>query len=74
MAIHFDGTLTKNTVAKVKFTLPGTKHPMEPKGEVAWADGLGRAGIRFREVPDSSREQLEKWIMKRLESISSPGL
>jgi CheY-like chemotaxis protein len=74
MAIHFDGTLTKNTVAKVKFTLPGTKHPMEPKGEVAWADGLGRAGIRFREVPDSSREQLEKWIMKRLESLSSPGL
>jgi CheY-like chemotaxis protein len=74
MAIHFDGTLAKNTVAKVQFTLPGTKHPMEPKGEVAWADGLGRAGIRFQEVPDSSREQLERWIMKRLESISSPGL
>lgn len=74
MAIHFDGTLAKNAVAKVQFTLPGTKHPMEPKVEVAWADGLGRAGIRFQDVPDSSREQLEKWIMKRLESISHPGL
>ena len=74
MAIHFDGALTKNAAAKVQFMLPGTNYLMEPKVEVAWADGLGRAGIRFQEVPDSSREQLEKWIMKRLESISHPGL
>ncbi len=71
MAIHFDGALAKNAIAKVHFTLPGTNVVMEPKGEVAWADGLGRAGIRFQEVPDSSREHLEKWIMRRLESISS---
>jgi hypothetical protein len=44
---------------------------MEPKGEVAWADGLGRAGIRFMDVPESSRAQLEKWIMRRLESNST---
>jgi c-di-GMP-binding flagellar brake protein YcgR len=74
MAIHFDGTLAKNAIAKVQFTLPGTKVPMELKSEVAWADGLGRAGIRFQEMPEASREQLEKWIMKRLESISHPGL
>jgi hypothetical protein len=66
--------LTKNAAAKVQFMLPGTNYTMEPKVEVAWADGLGRAGIKFQDVPDSSREQLEKWIMKRLESISHPGL
>jgi CheY-like chemotaxis protein len=71
IAIHFEGTLAKNSIAKVQFTLPGTNVVMEPKGEVAWADGLGRAGIRFQEVPESSRDQLEKWIMRRLESISS---
>src|SRR6266404_735078 len=60
MAIHFDGTLSKNAVGKVQFTLPGTKVLMEPKCEVAWADGLGRAGIRFLDIPESSREQLEK--------------
>jgi len=70
MAIHFEGTLNKKTIAKVQFTLPGTNVLMEPKGEIAWADGLGRAGIRFQEVPDSSREQLEKWILRRLESVS----
>ena len=72
MAIHFEGTMTKKTIAKVQFTRPGTNVVMEPKGEIAWADGLGRAGIRFQDVPDSSREQLEKWILRRLESVSGP--
>jgi CheY-like chemotaxis protein len=71
MAIHFEGTLNRKPISKVHFTLPGTKVAMEPKGEVAWADGLGRAGIRFQEVPESSREQLEKWIMRKLEMV--PG-
>src|ERR1700675_984604 len=67
MAIHFEGTLAKNAVGKVKFTLPGTNTVMESKCDVAWADGIGRAGIRFQDVPESSREQLEKWILRRLE-------
>lgn len=67
MAIHFEGTLSKKPISKVQFTLPGSKITMEPKGEIAWANGLGRAGIKFLEVPESSRAQLEKWIMKRLE-------
>lgn len=74
MAIHFEGPLAKKAIGKVQFTLPGTKVAMEPKGEVAWADGLGRAGIRFQDLPESSREQLEKWIMRRLETVSHPGL
>jgi hypothetical protein len=44
---------------------------MEPKGEISWADGLGRAGIRFQDVPESSRAQLEQWILQRLEKVSS---
>jgi CheY-like chemotaxis protein len=71
MAIHFEGTLAKNAVGKVQFTLPGTNTVMEPKCDVAWADGIGRAGIRFQDVPESSREQLEKWILRRLETLPS---
>lgn len=68
MAIRFEGTLPRGTISKVQFTLPQSKLALEPKGEIAWADGLGRAGIKFLEVPDSSREQLEKWVMRRLEA------
>ena len=66
MALHFEGTLARNPISKVRFTLPNTKIAMEPKGEIAWEDGLDRAGIKFVDVPDSSREQLEKWVLRRM--------
>lgn len=72
MAMHFEGTLAKNSSARVRFTLPGTKAVMEPKAEIAWADGLGRAGIKFVDLPESSREQLEKWIVQRIEAHNNP--
>jgi DNA-binding response OmpR family regulator len=67
MAIRFDGRLAKNSSAKVRFTLPDTKAALEPKAEIAWADGLGRAGIRFVDVPENFREQVEKWIVRRID-------
>src|ERR1700745_1035679 len=73
MAVHSDTKLTKTAFSKVHFMLPGTRTAMEPKGEVAWSDELGRAGIKFLEVPESAREQLERWIMKKLESHVSSG-
>jgi hypothetical protein len=45
---------------------------LELKGEIAWADGTGRAGIRFLEVPQSSQYQLEKWLTERLQD-EMPG-
>ncbi|HWX94528.1 MAG TPA: response regulator [Terriglobales bacterium] len=67
MAIHFEGALAKRPGLKVRFALPETKVTMEPQAEIAWADGLGRAGVKFVDVPESSREQLEKWILRRIE-------
>lgn len=68
MAIHFKGALPKSTISNVQFMLPASHVSMEPKGEIAWADGLGRAGIKFVEVPESSRAQLEKWILRQIEA------
>lgn len=68
MAVHCDSKLAKTAFSKVHFVLPGTRTAMEPKGEVAWADNVGRAGIKFVDVPESSRQELERWIMRRLES------
>ena len=67
MAIHVKGGIPKQPIAKLNFTLPGSKTAIESKGEVAWADGNGRVGIRFAEIPDSSRQQLEGWILRRIE-------
>jgi hypothetical protein len=69
MAIRITNVSLNTHLSKVHFTLPGTKSVMEPKGEIVWVDGRGRAGIRFQDVPESSREQLERWIFRRLESV-----
>src|SRR5215467_12765618 len=70
MAARITNVSLNTHLSKVHFTLPGTKSVMEPKGEIVWVDGRGRAGIRFLEVPDASREQLERWIFRRLETVT----
>lgn len=35
---------------------------LETTGYVAWADALGRAGVRFSDLPDESRARLREWL------------
>ena len=72
MAIRFSGKMPKEVISKIQFTLPGGNIAMEPRGEVAWADGLGRAGLRFLDVPQSSKHQLETWLSERINEESAP--
>ena len=67
MAIRVVGKLPKEAGGKFCFTLPGTGTSLELKGQIAWSDGSGHAGIRFVEVPQSSQYQLEKWLTDRLQ-------
>lgn len=67
MAIRVLGKLAKDAQGQITFTLPIVNVSLELKCEVAWADGTGRAGIRFIEVPQSSQYQLEKWLTDRLQ-------
>jgi CheY-like chemotaxis protein len=67
MAIRILGKVPKDVRAQFRFTLPGVNITLDLKGEVAWADGTGHAGIRFVEVPQSSQYQLEKWLTDRLQ-------
>jgi DNA-binding response OmpR family regulator len=68
MAIRLVAQLAKGTLAQFRFTLPGANISLELKGQVAWADGTGHAGIRFLEVPQSSQYQLDKWLTDRMQS------
>jgi CheY-like chemotaxis protein len=67
MAISFRGPMPKEPISKVQFTLPGTTVTLEPKAEVAWADGTGHAGLRFQDMADSAKHKLETWLGERLE-------
>jgi hypothetical protein len=67
MAIRTVSKLPKDTRAQFRFILPNINIALELKGQVAWADGTGHAGIRFLDVPQSSQYQLEKWLNDRLQ-------
>ncbi len=66
MAIQVMGKLPKTAVSKVIFTLPGASLATESKVDLAWADGSGRAGLRFLEMSQSSKENLEHWLAQHI--------
>jgi GAF domain-containing protein len=35
---------------------------LETTGYIAWADALGRAGVRFSELPAAARQRLDEWL------------
>jgi hypothetical protein len=43
---------------------------LETTGYIAWADALGRAGVRFSELPADARQRLDHWLALNEESPS----
>ena len=62
----------KGATPHLRFTLPGISAAFEIEAEVAWNDLSGRAGFRFRNVPQSSQQLLEQWLDDQLEK-EMPG-
>ena len=47
-----------------EFELPGQQQLVRLSGEVAWQDASGRTGIRFLDVPTSSRRLIQTWLQR----------
>lgn len=62
IALLMHNALPKNATPRLRFTLPGTNLSFEIETESAWADIKGGVGLRFLNVPQSSLEQLERWL------------
>jgi CheY-like chemotaxis protein len=48
-----------------EFALPGQQQLVRLSGEVAWQDATGRTGIRFLDVPQSSRRLMQTWLQQK---------
>src|SRR5579871_5637353 len=35
---------------------------LETTGYIAWADALGRAGVRFTDLPEDARQRINHWL------------
>jgi DNA-binding response OmpR family regulator len=49
----------------LRFLLPGTTQVVHATGDFIWADGQGRAGLFFQDVPAACRRDLQAWLKKR---------
>jgi len=57
-----------------QFALPGQSQLVRLSGEVAWQDASGRSGIRFLDVPQTSRRLMQGWLQQNAPRSSSANL
>jgi CheY-like chemotaxis protein len=67
MAVALAEQISSSWMVDVRFELPGIPEMIEAKGEFAWSDGEGHAGIRFVYVSIDSKRWLGKWLSERIE-------
>jgi len=54
-----------------EFSLPQQAELIRLSGEVAWQDARGRSGIRFIDVPQSSRRLIQAWLQQKKNQMSA---
>jgi ActR/RegA family two-component response regulator len=65
MDIFFRGPLPEGCVSTVSFQLPGAATPLEPRVQIAWMDDSGQAGLRFIDLSQDLRTQLDAWLAEQ---------
>lgn len=63
-SIHTPQRLPSACKVYFEFALPGQQQLVRLSGEVAWQDASGRTGIRFLDVPQSSRRLMQTWLQQ----------
>lgn len=54
----------------LRLDLPDSEGQLEMSAYVAWADALGRAGIRFSDLPEEARQRLDHWLAANDQAIT----
>ena len=62
MAMQTAAPLETHPRIRLHLNLPDPTTNLETTGYIAWADALGRAGVRFSDLPEEARRRLEQWL------------
>src|SRR4029077_6192031 len=62
LALQSERRLPPRCKVYFHFSLPGDKSTVRLSGDVVWQDSSGRLGIRFVDVPQTSRLTMNEWI------------
>jgi CheY-like chemotaxis protein len=70
LSIQSERRLPPRCKVYFQFNLPGDKSSVRLSGDVVWQDSSGRVGIRFIDVPQTSRRTLNEWIKGSLARLA----
>jgi len=61
LSMQSDTRLERERSVRLELDLSPSTH-LETTGYIAWADALGRAGVRFSDLPEDARRRLNEWL------------
>lgn len=70
-AVQSERKLPPDCRVYFQFALPGHSSLIRLSGEVVWQDSAGRVGMRFVNVPSSSRRVLRSWLQSSISSTKN---
>jgi len=62
LSMHTDAHLERDRRIHLEVDLSEPATHLETTGYIAWADALGRAGVRFSDLPEEARRRLNEWL------------
>jgi len=62
LGVRADDRLPPSCKVYFQFSLPENDSVIRLAGEVMWQEASGRVGIRFAQIPQSSRKVLQTWV------------
>src|SRR5262245_4166236 len=62
MCIQASSPMRPNRLLPLVLDLSETQTRIHTTGHVVWSDSSGKTGIRFPEMPEASRMQLQQWL------------
>ncbi len=71
MCIQASAPMPVNRLLPLVLDLSETGDRIHTTGHVAWSDESGKTGIRFPEMPEASREQLQRWLAANAASAAA---
>jgi PilZ domain len=66
VAVQAVGRLHAEQIVRLRFELRFPRLRVEARGRVTWANPSGQCGIRFVDLPERSRQEIDQWIFSNL--------
>ena len=65
VGVRLSGPVALPGQVRVSFQLPQSKNQLQFRGEIAWTDKMGNAGIRFLDVSPAVKRDLQLWLAQQ---------